>query len=72
MKPANFPGRKNDRRKTALARMKKPELTGSLANKAEQRRASAYHITEARVLPNSVARGIRTKKDRSARGKLRP
>lgn len=58
MKPANFPGRKNDRRKRALANMSKD--------------AKSYETTKARVLPDSVARGIRTKKDHSARGKLRP
>lgn len=66
MKPRNFPGRKNDRRARALARMAMP--TGlSHAEKAEH----PFYITQSRVIPDQVARAIRTKKDRSARGKIR-
>lgn len=66
MKPCNFPGRKNDRRKRALARMTKP-VGLSAAEQSEH----PYFITAARILPDAVARGVRTKKDRSARGRLR-
>jgi hypothetical protein len=62
MKPANFPGRKNDRRIRALSRMDKPRGL-SLAAQAQH----PYFITRCRVLPDHVARGIRTKKDRTHR-----
>lgn len=61
MKPANFPGRKNDRRKGALKRLK-----GDGAKKSLEQQ-----VLTSRILPDSVARSARTKKDRSARGKLR-
>lgn len=66
MKPLNFPGRKNDRRIRALARMEKP-----IGLSAHQQSLHPYFITQLRVLPDVIARGIRTKKDRSARGRLR-
>jgi len=57
MKPMNFPGRKNDRRKRALKRL--------AADKLEEMKILMH-----RIVPDSVARSIRTKKDRSARGRL--
>lgn len=66
MKPANFPGRKNDRRKGALARMPVPEKT-SHAQHAEH----PYYRLAAKIVPDAIARSIHTKKDRSARGILR-
>lgn len=57
MKPRNFPGRKNERRKRALARMKPG--------------ADAYEVTRLRIVPDATARNVRTKKDRSAFAKLR-
>jgi len=57
MKPRNFPGRKNDRRKAALAR--------GPSDKA------GADVLRSRILPDQVARSIRTKKDRSDRGRLR-
>lgn len=66
MKPSNFPGRKNARRQRALARMKRP-TTLSLAQQVEH----PFFITQARIVPDEVARATRTKKDRSARGGLR-
>jgi hypothetical protein len=65
MKPRNFPGRKNDRRKAALARLKPSVAFNPEKAKAEQA------VLCSRILPDSMARGIRTKIDRSARGKLR-
>jgi hypothetical protein len=66
MKPKNFPGRKNERRKRALARMKKP-VGLSLYEQSEH----PYFITESRIMSNSIARAVRTKKDRSAFARLR-
>jgi hypothetical protein len=65
MKPANFPGRKNDRRKGALARLR--PATAFNPEKATKEQ----EVLRSRILPDSMARGIRTKIDRSARGKLR-
>jgi len=66
MKPKNFPGRKNDRRKGALARLGSDiSLTGEGEKEREQRALMS------RIIPDGIARSIRTKKDRSARGKLR-
>lgn len=59
MKPKNFPGRKNDRRKRALAQA------------VRFGRADEVEVLKSRIIPDAMARGIRTKKDRSARGKLR-
>lgn len=59
MKPKNFPGRKNARRRRALAQAM---VYG---------RKDEVEVLKARILPESIARGIRTKKDRSSRGKLR-
>jgi len=67
MKPRNFPGRKNDRRKAALARMRPPPKDLSHYDMS----LHPYSLLAARILPESVARSARTKKDRSARGKLR-
>lgn len=67
MKPRNFPGRKNDRRIAALLHMKAPPAGLSLAQIVEH----PHDILRRRILPDAVARAIRTKKDRSARGKLR-
>lgn len=66
MKPCNFPGRKNDRRKRALYRMAKPPAGLS----AEAMSRHPWEITRLRILPDAVARGIRTKKDRSASAKF--
>lgn len=55
MKPMNFPGRKNDRRKGALERCKRvPEIA----------------VLKCRILPDTMARGVRTKKDRRDRAKF--
>lgn len=59
MKLKNSPGHKNDRRKKAIAQALR------FGRKAEA------EILKARILPDSMARAIRTKKDRSSRGKLR-
>lgn len=59
MKLKNSPGRKNDRRKRALAQAIRFD------------RKDEIEILRARILPDSMARSIRTKKDRSSRGKLR-
>lgn len=70
MRPANFPGRKNERRIDALAR-----LTKSISKTVDPERLAAIHnemrFLGAIIVPVSVARSIRTKKDRSARARLR-
>jgi hypothetical protein len=66
MKPMNFPGRKNERRKRALARMSPPGSGLSLY----ERSMHLYEITRQRILPDGIARAIRTKKDRSDNAKL--
>jgi hypothetical protein len=63
MKPKNFPGRKRERQITALANAAK-----KANQEAAMRESTALH---GRIVSASVARGIRTKKDRSARGNLR-
>jgi hypothetical protein len=65
MKPANFPGRKNARRITALARITDPRL------KHSDKAGHPYYTTKNRIMTDDVARMIRTKKDRSARGVFR-
>lgn len=67
MKPRNFPGRKNDRRVVALLHMKPPPAGLPLSEIAKH----PHDILRRRILPDAMARAIRTKKDRSARGKLR-
>lgn len=47
--------------------MKPPPAGLSHAQIAEH----PYTILKSRILPDAIARGIRTKKDRSARGKFR-
>jgi len=59
MKPANFPGRKNNRRKRALVQA------------AAHGRKGEVEVLSSRILPDAIARSIRTKINRSARGKLR-
>lgn len=67
MKPKNFPGRKNDRRKAALSRMRPPVGTQSHAAIA----LHPYTILSSRIMPDEMARAIRTKKDRTSRAKVR-
>ena len=57
MKPMNFPGRKNDRRKKALQGMSPSDL--------------AYEPTKAAILDDGYARSLRTKKDHTHLAKLR-
>jgi hypothetical protein len=66
MKPANFPGRKNDRRKVAFAKVTVPKFE-SHAEKLKH----PYYILKSRIVPDEIARRTRTKKDRSARGVFR-
>lgn len=65
MKPKNFPGRKNERRKRALGRMKPPRGLST-----EELARHPFEITRLRILPDSIARSIRTKKDRSAQARI--
>jgi hypothetical protein len=70
MKPANFPGRKNERRISALSR-----LYGVISKTNSERRLEIAQ-TEIRNLGKRIvspdaARANRTKKDRSARARLR-
>lgn len=62
-KPCNFPGRKNDRRKRALARIGK-----KLNEDAALREAAALYRA---IKPDEVARATRTKKWRGDRAKFR-
>lgn len=63
MKPANFPGRRNERRKRALK---------LLRNRKDQDAANAEALTlHGRIMPDSVARGVRTRKNRAHMAKLR-
>lgn len=57
MKPMNFPGRVNCRRQNALKRLLPDHLEAK--------------ILLERIMPDAVARNIRTKKDRTARVRLR-
>lgn len=66
MKPRNFPGRKNDRRIRAMARLSPPSKGLSHYEQA----IHPYSILLARILPDSVARSVRTKKDRRDRAKF--
>jgi hypothetical protein len=66
MKPRNFPGRKNDRRIRALTRMALPPRGLSPAMRAEH----PFEITRLRIIPDTIARSVRTKKDRTNRAKL--
>jgi hypothetical protein len=66
MKPMNFPGRKNQRRIDALARMKPPSSGAG----HYERSIHPYSLLKAKIIPESIARGIRTKKDRRDRAKL--
>ena len=69
MKPNNFPNRKQERRLSALARLK-DALDKARENSEKYNRLSyAIALTEANISRHSDYR--RTKVDRSARGKLR-
>ena len=59
MYPRNFPGLVNDRRKGALAR-----LNNSPKNEVERAALTA------KIMPDMVARSVRSKKDHSHRAKL--
>lgn len=63
MTPKNFPGRKNQRRIDAVA----------LATKKENGEAAKIELDNLRqaIAAPDAARAIRTKKDRSARGRIR-
>lgn len=61
MHPRNFPGRKNDRRKGALSRL----------NESGRKTLVEKSTLIARILPDDMARSIRTKKDRSSRARVR-
>lgn len=75
MKPMNFPGRKLQRQKDALARMKKGSASPR-RRKPTNPRNEAARATELQTLaglarmPDTQARAIRTKKDRTHRAKL--
>lgn len=72
MKPSNFPGRKNLRRMKALNQLQRAKNTKAerldrppgFSRKLEQEKL------EKLIVPHAVARGVRSKKDRSSRGKL--
>lgn len=64
MKPKNFPGRKNNRRISALARLKA---------KVSLKDADKVHmdVLTKRILDKNEARRVRTKKDRRDKANLR-
>lgn len=70
MKPKNFPGRKNARRCEALARLDQHMASfvadGRRLDLANKERSAL----RSRIVAPDVARSIRTKKDRSSRGKF--
>ncbi len=73
MRPANFPGRKNERRKGALL-----QLLAAKNTKADRldrppgfSRQSEVQAVSAAIVLDDVARSTRTKKDRSAHARLR-
>jgi hypothetical protein len=73
MKLKNAPGRKNTRRQKALTQLYK--ATNTKADRLDRppgfSRKDAINNLAASIVSDGMARGIRTKKDRSARGKLR-
>lgn len=72
MKPKNFPGRVNERRREALARI--VAKYGALLSNLDWRKNHLNIVMEVDVLRSLIlpsADHIRTKKDRTARGKLR-
>lgn len=67
-KPANFPERKRQRQESALARIK-----ATTAGKPEKGIAPKSNLEEIRKLSEATGtskRHVRTKKDRSARGRF--
>ena len=72
MKPKNFPGRVNERRREALARIE--AKYGELLEDLDWRKKHLNIVFEVATLRSLIlpsADHIRTKKDRTARGKLR-
>jgi hypothetical protein len=73
MKPKNFPGRKNDRRKAAQAQLFGAENTR--ANRLDRppgfNRAAEINRLSKLIVSDEAARAIRTKKDRSTRARIR-
>lgn len=59
MKPKNFHGRVNDRRKGALRRLRN-----------EPKNLAERQALEAKIMPDMVARSVRTKKDHSRLAKV--
>ena len=60
----NSPGRKNERRIRALERLKKPKQV--VTEDADKGRVAVeIKILESKILTETEARGIRSKKDRS-------
>jgi hypothetical protein len=71
MTPKNFPGRKNDRRMAALARLGKDNggtPVGRTSGKSLE--VDREHLASLVTTPE-MARAIRTKKDRSAFARIR-
>lgn len=73
MKPKNFPSRKNARRIRALAQLQAAKNTKAdrLGRTPEFSRAAEMNALQGLIMPDSVASAVRTKKDRSGRGRLR-
>lgn len=73
MKLSNNPSRKNERRKRALAQLMHPKNTKAqrLDRPPGFNRFEEIDRIQQMLMFDHVARSIRTKKDRSARGKLR-
>lgn len=68
MKTMNFPSRKNARRIGALARLRASPASEGLGNQL-QRILEIKKLSD-RIVPFEQAYAVRTKKDRSARGRL--
>lgn len=79
MKPRNFPGRVNERRRSAIDRLGAQLVAGvkrrgkretSLTPNDRDRCGRELTTLTKRMKPATIARAIRTKKDRSGQGKF--
>lgn len=74
MKPMNFPGRKNARRRSALERRKrelaKAEVGNLYAEWCKDKLRREIETIESRIVDDAVALATRTKKNRSASARV--
>lgn len=71
MKPKNFPERKNARRCRAAVRLNEFQASVVFDDRRLKIANRERSVLTARIVTPDMARAIRTKKDRSARGKFR-